>query len=307
MSEIDLTTKIGNLALKNPIILASGTAGYGYELEKYINFNEIGGFVSKGIYFDPRKGNDSPRIYETPCGMLNAIGLQGIGVKRFRDEIIPFWEKYDTVFGVNVAGETEDEYVKVVEYLEREKRVDFFEINLSCPNVHEGGKSPSWDSQKTFSIIKEIKKISKKHIMAKLSPNVTYIEEIAKAAEEAGADSISLVNTFVGMAVDIKTKKPQIKNVFGGVSGPAIKPMALALVFKVFKSVKIPIVGMGGISSAGDILEFIISGASAIEIGTATIVDPRASLKMLKQLKDLMRALNHKNIKDLIGSIITGG
>ncbi len=307
MNRINLESIVGNLRFKNPIILASGTSGYGYELESYINLNKLGGFISKGIYYNLREGNDPPRIYETPCGMLNAIGLQGIGVKRFKREIIPFWEKYETNFGVNVAGEDEEEYVAVVEYLEKESRIDFFEINLSCPNVREGGKSPSWDPAITFSIIKNIKKISKKHIMAKLSPNVTYIEEIALAAEEGGADSISLVNTFVGLAVDIRTKKPMVKNVFGGVSGPAIKPMAVALVHKVAQAVKIPVIGIGGIMRAEDILEFIIAGASAVQIGTASIIDPQASAKILERLPKLMEELGYKDIKSLINSLIKGG
>ena len=307
MSNPNIKTKVANLEFKNPVVLASGTSGYGYELEKYIDLNQIGGFISKGIYYNPRRGNESPRIYETPCGMLNAIGLQGIGVKRFKEKIIPFWEKYNTLLGVNVAGESEEEYLKVVEYLESENRIDFFEINLSCPNVQAGGKSPSWDPEKTNSIIRGIKDISKKHIMAKLSPNVTYIEEIAKAAEEGGADSISLVNTFVGMSVDIKTRKPHIKNVFGGVSGPAIKPMAVALVHKVFKAVSIPVVGIGGIVSAEDVLEFIIAGASAVQIGTATIIDPQSAIKIIDKLPSLMKKLSYDKIEDLIGSLKTGG
>ncbi len=299
----ELSVDFGKLKFKNPIILASGTAGYGYELEEYIDFNNLGGFITKGIYFNPREGNPSPRIYETPCGMLNAIGLQGIGVKRFKKEVLPFWEKYETILGVNIAGENEDEYKRVVEYLKNEKRINFFEINLSCPNVRSGGKSPAWESETTYKIIKSIKNITGKPIIAKLSPNVTFIEEIGESAEKGGADGISLVNTFVGMAIDIKTKKPRIANVFGGVSGPAIKPMALALVYKLFKTVKIPIMGLGGISSAEDVMEFLLAGASVVQIGTATISDPIASIKILDDLKILMKKLNYKNIMEIIGKI----
>ncbi len=303
MSKPDLSVKFGKLKFKNPVILASGTAGYGYELENYIDLNELGGFITKGIYFNPRSGNPSPRIYETPCGMLNAIGLQGIGVKRFKSEILPFWKKYKTILGVNVAGEDEDEYKRVVEYLKDEKRIDFFEINLSCPNVHAGGKSPSWEPETTYKIIKSIKNISDKPIIAKLSPSVTYIEEIGESAEKGGADGISLVNTFVGMAIDIKSRKARISNVLGGVSGPAIKPMALALVYKLHKTVKIPIMGLGGINSAEDVLEFIIAGASVVQIGTASIIDPAASIKIIKSVEKEMVELNYKKIEKLIGKM----
>ena len=303
MSKPDLTVSFGKLKFKNPVILASGTAGYGYELENYINLDELGGFITKGIYYNPRLGNPSPRIYETSCGMLNAIGLQGIGVKNFKKEVIPFWKKYKTKLGVNVAGENRDEYKRVIEYLKNEDRIDFFEINLSCPNVAEGGKSPSWEPETTYEIIKSLKMITDKPIVAKLSPNVTYIEEIGKSAEEGGADGLSLVNTFVGMAIDVRTRKPRITKVFGGVSGPAIKPMALALVYKLFKSVKIPIMGLGGIMSAEDVLEFILAGASVVQIGTATIKDPQAPLKILFELRKIMSSLNYNKIEKLTGKI----
>jgi dihydroorotate dehydrogenase (NAD+) catalytic subunit len=304
MSKPNLSVRFGNLKFKNPVILASGTAGYGHELENYIDLNELGGFITKGIYFNPRAGNPSPRIYETPCGMLNAIGLQGVGVKKFKSEILPFWDKYKTILGVNVAGDDEDEYKRVVEYLENEKRIDFFEINLSCPNVHEGGKSPSWDPKTTYRIIKSIKDISDKPIIAKLSPSVTYIEEIGDSAARGGADGLSLVNTFVGMAIDVKSRKARISNILGGVSGPAIKPMALALVYKLYKTVKIPIMGLGGINSAEDVLEFIIAGASVVQIGTASIIDPAAAVKIIKSLEKEMLELKYKKIDKLIGKMV---
>jgi len=304
MNKLNLTTKIGTLKLKNPIMLASGTCGYGSELEQYFDLNELGGFITKGIYYNPRKGNPSPRIYETPSGMLNSIGLQGVGAKIFKKEILPFWEKYNPVLGVNVAGEHKDEFIRVVDLLQKEKRIDFFEINLSCPNIKDGGRSPSWDSKQTYNILKSLKNITNKPIIAKLSPNVTYIEEIAESAENAGVDAISLTNTFIGMAIDTKTRKPQLGNILGGVSGPAIRPMSLALVYKTARKVKIPIIGIGGITSGNDILEFIIAGASAVQIGTATILDPQAPVKIINDLKKTMQKIGYSNIKDIINSIL---
>ena len=299
----DLSFSIGPLRFPNPVVLASGTAGYGYELEPYIDLDLLGGFITKGIYPAPRAGNPSPRVYETPSGMLNAIGLQGIGMVRFRDEVLPFWERYKPPLGINVAGECPEDYARVVEYLDSHPRIDFYEINLSCPNVQTGGRSPSWFPEETKRILSTLRPLTKRPLIAKLSPHARSVEEIAFAAQEAGADGVSLISTFIGLAVDLKSRRPILHNLFGGVSGPAVKPMALAMVYKVFQRVSLPILGMGGIVSGRDLLEFIVAGASGVQIGTATIVDPQAPLRILREASELLPSLGCDSLGELRGSL----
>jgi len=299
----DLSFSIGPLRFPNPVVLASGTAGYGYELEPYIDLDLLGGVITKGIYPAPRAGNPSPRVYETPSGMLNAIGLQGIGMVRFRDEVLPFWERYKPPLGINVAGECPEDYARVVEYLDSHPRIDFYEINLSCPNVQTGGRSPSWFPEETKRILSTLRPLTKRPLIAKLSPHARSVEEIAFAAQEAGADGVSLINTFIGLAVDLKSRRPILHNLFGGVSGPAVKPMALAMVYKVFQRVSLPILRMGGIVSGRDLLEFIVAGASGVQIGTATIVDPQAPLRILREASELLPSLGCDSLGELRGSL----
>ncbi len=305
MNKVDLKVNIGELVLKNPIILASGTAGYGYELKDYIDYNEIGAFIAKGIHFKEKMGNPSPRIYETPCGMINSIGLQGIGVKKFKEKVIPFWEKYNTVFGVNVSGDDDEEFSRVVEYLNKEKRIDFFEINLSCPNLKEGGITPSHSPEKTFKIVKMVRETTSKPLWVKLSPQVTSIEEIAYEAISAGADALTIANTYIATAIDINKRKPVFSNIFGGLSGPAIKPITLALLLKIKRKFDVPVVASGGVFSGEDALEYIIVGANAVEIGTATIVYPSSYKRIINEIIKFLNESEENSLKNIIGSIKT--
>ncbi len=299
----NLETFVGRLRLKNPLILASGTAGYGIELKDYIDYNEIGAFVSKGIHYNEKSGNPSPRIYETPCGMINSIGLQGIGVKRFKNEVLPFWEEFKTLFGVNVSGDNEEEFARVVRYLSESERIDFFEINLSCPNLKEGGVSFSLFPEKVEKIIKLVRNETDKPLWAKLSPQVTFIEEIVEASIKGGAEAVVLANTYVATAIDVEKREPKIANIFGGLSGPAIKPITLALVLKVAKKFDIPIVASGGVFSGYDVLEYITAGASAVEIGTLTLTSPSGYKKVLEEVEGFMKKFNIGSIIKLKGSV----
>jgi dihydroorotate dehydrogenase (NAD+) catalytic subunit len=301
----DLSVDLGFLKLKNPVIAASGTFGYGLELAPFIDLNQLGGIVTKGLYFNPRPGNPPPRLAETPMGLINAIGLQGIGVKRFSEEILPQLKKYEPAVIVNVCGESEEEYVSVVDFLSQKEGISAFELNISCPNVKKGGLCPALDPKETFSIVSSVKKTSSFPIITKLSPNVTNIEEIALSAQEAGSDGISLVNTFLAMAVDVKTRKPKLDNLFGGLSGPAIKPIALRMVYQVASRVNIPVIGMGGIMSGNDALEFLIAGAKAIEVGTANLVDPEATLKIIQELKDYCKKNGIEKIEEIVGTLVS--
>jgi len=238
----DLGADLGFLKLRNPILTASGTFGYGLEFEPFLDLNELGGFVVKGLYYGPREGNPPPRLVETPMGLINAIGLQGIGAEAFADKVLPRLKTLKTALIVNVCGETEEEYVRVVEYLGRREGISAFELNISCPNVREGGACPAMEPQTTFRLVQAVKKASPIPIITKLSPNVTDIAEIARAAEAAGADALSLINTVLGMAIDIETRRPLIARRTAGLSGPAIKPIAIARVYQVRKAVKLPLI-----------------------------------------------------------------
>ena len=299
----DLTIDLGFIKLKNPVIAASGTFGYGLEFAPFFDLSKLGGFVVKGLYFSPRPGNPPPRLVETPSGLINAIGLPGIGVRRFADEILPQLRKIKTSIIVNVCGENEEEYASVVEFLDKEEGISAYELNISCPNVEKGGLCPALDSEATFSVVSLVKKTSSRPVITKLSPNVTDIVEIALSAQEAGTDALSLVNTLLAIAVDVEERKPVLGNIFGGLSGPAIKPISLRMVYQVVSRVKIPVIGMGGISSGRDALEYLITGAKAVEIGTANFIDPEASIKIIEELKDYCEENGFERIEDVIGTI----
>lgn len=299
----DLSIDLGFLKLKNPVIAASGTFGYGLEFEPFVDLNELGGIVIKGLYFSPREGNPPPRLVETHSGLINAVGLQGIGVKRFSEEILPQLLKYKTAIIVNVCGDSEEEYCSVVDFLNKKEGIAGFELNISCPNIEKDGLCPSLDPKSTHSIVKIVKKISALPLITKLSPNVTDIVEIALSAQEAGSDAISLVNTFLAMAIDPETRRPHLANVFGGLSGPAIKPIALRMVYQVASRIQIPVVGIGGILSGHDALEFLIAGAKAVQVGTANFVDPGAASKIIEELRDYCQRKKIAKIEEIIGTL----
>jgi dihydroorotate dehydrogenase (NAD+) catalytic subunit len=301
----DLSIDLGFLKLKNPVIAASGTFGYGLELSRLIDLNQLGGIVIKGLYFHPRPGNPPPRLAETSSGLINAIGLQGIGIERFSEEILPQLKKFTTAIIVNVCGENDEEYASVVDFLSKKEGISAFELNISCPNLDRKGLCPALDPEATFSAVNLAKKSSSLPIITKLSPNVTDIEEIALSAQEAGSDGISLVNTFLAMAVDVETRKPKLANVFGGLSGPAIKPIALRMVYQVASRVNIPVIGIGGILSGQDALEFMIAGAKAVEVGTGNLVDPEATLRIIRELKDYCQKNGIEKIEKIVGTLKT--
>lgn len=299
----DLSVDLGFIKLKNPVIASSGTFGYGLEYSPFIDLNKMGGFVVKGLYFSPRSGNPPPRLVETASGLINAIGLPGIGVKRFAEEILPQLKNYSTAVIVNVCGEDDEEYASVVEYLDKEEGISAYELNISCPNVKRDGACPALSPEATHEVVKLVKNSTRRPVITKLSPNVTDVVEIALSAQEAGSDALSLVNTFLAMAVDIETGKPVLSNILGGLSGPAVKPIALRMVYQVVQKVKIPVIGMGGIFSGRDVLEFLIAGANAIEVGTANFIDPEASLKIIEDLRNYCQEKGIKRIESIIGSL----
>ncbi len=302
---IDLSVDLGFLKLKNPIIAASGTFGYGQEFEPFIDLNQLGGLVIKGLYFSPRQGNPPPRLAETHAGLLNSVGLQGIGVQRFSEEILPHLQKYKTSLIVNVCGEDEEEYARVVDFLNNKPGLAAYELNISCPNVKKGGLCPALKADSTYSLVKLVKRVSSRPLITKLSPNVTDIQEIALSAQEAGSDAVSLVNTFLAMAIDPETRKPRLANVLGGLSGPAIKPIALRMVYQTACCLQIPVIGLGGIFSGSDALEFLIAGARAVEVGTANMIDPEATVKIIKELENYCQKHNLKRIEEIVGTLKT--
>lgn len=306
LSLIDLKIKIGEIIFKNPVLVASGTFGYGEEYSELFDLNRLGGIITKSVTLNPREGNPPPRTCETPSGMLNSIGLANIGVERFIQEKLPFLRKFNTRIIVNVAGSTVDEYLQVVEKLNNAKGVDMLEINISCPNVVEGGMAFGSDPECAFRCVKSIRKATDYPLMTKLTPNVKDIVEIAQAVEDAGSDCVSFINTLVGMAIDSKIQKPLLANITGGLSGPAIKPVALAMVWKVAQKVKIPVVGIGGITNTEDALEFLLAGASLIQVGTANFVDPQTSIKIIEGLRNYCKENKLSKIKSLIGKLKIG-
>jgi dihydroorotate dehydrogenase (NAD+) catalytic subunit len=299
----DLSVDLGFLKLRNPVLAASGTFGYGLEFKPFLNLNRLGGLVVKGLYLEPREGNPPPRLAETASGLLNAIGLQGIGVRAFCDKVLPKLSGVKAPVIVNICGETEEEYVAVIDHLNREDRIAAYELNISCPNVREAGRCPALSPDSTFSIVKRAKAASRRPLITKLSPNVTDIASIARAAEEAGSDAISLINTLLAMAVDVETRRPKLANVTGGLSGPAIKPIALRMVHQVARRVKIPVIGMGGIMTGRDALEFMIVGARAVEGGTANFVDPGATVRIVGEIDEFCRQRKIGRVGDVVGTL----
>ena len=290
------------VTLKNPVMTASGTFGSGAEYSEFVDLNKLGAVVTKGVANVPWPGNDTPRVAEVYGGMLNAVGLQNPGIDLFCQRDIPFLKKYDTKIIVNVCGHSTEEYVEVVKRL-AEEPVDMLEINISCPNVKEGGIAFGQDPKAVEAITREMKKYAKQPVIMKLSPNVTDITEMAKAAEAGGADAVSLINTLTGMKIDIERQKFVLANKTGGMSGPAIHPIAVRMVYQVANAVKIPIIGMGGIMNAADAIEMILAGATAVSVGTANFVDPQATVKIAEGIRQYMIRHNVSDIKDLIGAV----
>ena len=299
---ISMSVKIGTLKLKNPVMTASGTFGYGGEYADYVDLNKLGAIVVKGLSLKPRAGNPPPRIMETPSGMLNAVGLQNIGVHTFIEEKLPILRKYDTNVIANIYGETYDEYKKVAQKLTSAKGVHALEVNISCPNVRKGGLSFGADPKSAAAVTRKVKEVTDLPVIVKLTPNVTDITAIAAAVEKAGADAISLINTLTGMSVDIFTRRPHLKNVTGGLSGPAIKPVALRMVWQVLQKISIPVIGIGGIMNAEDALEFLILGTKAVQIGTANFINPQATIEIIAGIERYMELNGIKNISKLIGT-----
>jgi len=302
---MDLSVRIGSLTLKNPIIAASGCFGYGVEYAEVVDLESLGGVAVKGLFLAEREGHPAPRIVETPAGMLNAIGLQGIGVHRFIDEKLPELRARKTVVIVNICGTTIDEYVELARILSDAEGVAALELNISCPNIKEGGITFGCSLNGTFDVVSAVRKVTRLPILPKLTPNVTDIASFARAAEDAGADAVSLVNTFLAMVIDVETRRPKISNVVGGLSGPAIRPIAVRMVYECRQAVKIPIVGMGGIANARDALEFMIAGAAAVQVGTANFVDPFIWPKLLDGIREYMLRHEIARISDLVGTVDT--
>jgi len=300
---VDLSTKVAGIELKNPVITASGTFGYGEEFSELINLDLLGGFVVKGLSAQPMKGAPPPRLHETASGMLNAIGLQNVGVRRFVSEKLPRLRKYNTRIFANVFGSSPEEYVEVVHGLNDSEGLSGYEINISCPNVKKGGIVYGTDPIATHEVVRAIKQIARLPVIVKLSPNVTDITVIARAAEEAGADALSLINTLLGMSVDVESREPRLGNLTGGLSGPAIKPVALRMVFQVVRAVRIPVIGIGGIFTAEDALEFLLAGAQAVEVGTANFLDPQAPIKVIEGLHRYCERQGIERLSTLIGSL----
>jgi dihydroorotate dehydrogenase (NAD+) catalytic subunit len=302
---VDLTTRIGSLTLKNPLIAASGCFGYGIEYADVVDLSELGGVAVKGLFLTEREGHPPPRIVETPAGMLNAIGLQGIGVHRFIRERLPELRERRAVVLVNICGSTLDEYVEIARILSDVDGVAALELNISCPNIKEGGIQFGCSLTGTYDVVSAIRKVTRLPLIPKLTPNVTSVASFARAAEDAGADAVSLVNTFLAMAIDVETRRPKLSNVVGGLSGPAIRPIAVRMVYECRQQVKIPIIGMGGIIDARDALEFIIAGAAAVQIGTANFVDPFIWGKVLDGIRAYMARHRVGRISDLVGTVDT--
>jgi len=300
---VNLEVKLKDLVLKNPVMTASGTFGFGEEFADFIDLSDLGGIIVKGTTRHHREGNPYPRMAETPSGMLNAVGLQNKGVENFCSDIYPRIKDYKTNVMVNVSGSVIEDYVETAAMINDLEHIPGIELNISCPNVKEGGMAFGTSCASAEAVVREVRKVYKKHLMVKLSPNVTDITAIAKAVEGQGADSVSLINTLLGMAIDAETRRPLLSTVTGGLSGPCVKPVALRMVWQVAQAVKIPVVGLGGIMNAKDAIEFILAGATAIQLGTANFIDPQISVKVVEGIKDYMVRHQVSDINDLIGAI----
>ena len=301
----DLSVDIGGMSLQNPVLTASGTFGYAREFEHLVDLNRLGGIIVKGLSLKPTKGNPPPRIAETPCGMLNAIGLENVGIEDFVNEKLPFLQTLTPPLIVNIYGKSEDEYTRLAARIDQVDEIAGIEVNISCPNVKAGGMAFGVDSQAAFSVIQAVRQQTKKFLMVKLSPNVSDITDIARAVEDAGADCLSLINTLTAMAVDVETRRPRLANVTGGLSGPAIKPVALRMVWQVAQIAKVPIIGIGGIMSAEDALEFIIAGASAVQIGTANFVNPHVTTDIIDGIARFLQDRDITSVREMVGTLET--
>ena len=303
---IDLSVRIGSLTLKNPVIAASGCFGYGVEYASTVDLASLGGIAVKGLFLAERDGHPPPRIVETPAGMLNAIGLQGIGVRRFVAERLPALRAAGATVLVNVCGSTIDEYAEVSRILSDAEGVGAIELNISCPNIKEGGIQFGCSLMGTYEVVSAVRKATSLPLIPKLTPNVTDVAAFGRAAEDAGADAISLVNTFLAMAIDVETRRPKLSNMMGGLSGPAIRPIAVRMVYECYQSVKIPILGMGGIVSVEDAIEFIIAGAAAVQVGTANFFDPLIWPRLIAGIDDYLVRHKFSRVSDLVGKIERG-
>ena len=294
---------IGDVEFKNRVLVASGTFGYGNEVKDLVDVNKLGGIITKSLSWKPRDGNPPRRIVETPSGMLNSIGLANIGVQAFIDEKLPYLRTLKTKIVVNIAASSVQEYCDVLSLLEKQEGIHAYEINVSCPNVKEGGLSFGTDCAMTKEITARLRPLTKKPLIIKLTPNVTHVSEFARAVEEAGADAVSLINTLVGMAVDVRTRKPKLSTITGGLSGPAIKPIALAKVYEAAQAVKIPVLGIGGIQSAEDAIEFLLVGATAVQVGTMNFIDAGASVRIAEQVREFAEKANLDDVGKLVGAL----
>lgn len=299
----DMTVNLAGIPLRNPVMTASGTFGYGQEFAEYVDLEKIGAFVTKGLSLKPRAGNPTPRIVETPGGMLNAIGLQNVGIDAFIEKKVPFLRTVNTPAIANFFGNTIDEYVEMTRRLDAIPEVAALEVNISCPNVKQGGIVFGTDPKCAFDVISACREATVKPLIAKLSPNVTDVVVMAKACEDAGADALSLINTLTGMAIDLNKRRPVLANITGGFSGPAIKPVALRMVWQVARAVKVPVIGIGGIMNAVDALEFILAGATAVQVGTASFINPGAAQEIAEGIEAWLVENNVADIKDLIGAL----
>lgn len=302
----DLKVALGHIELQNPVLTASGTFGYAREFEGLMDLNRLGAIVVKGLALQPTKGNPPPRIVETPCGMLNAIGLENVGIDAFADQKLPFLKTLSPPIFANIYGTRIEDYAELAARLDALEGIAGVEVNISCPNVKAGGIAFGADPQAAYRVVAAVRGQTAKHVMIKLSPNVTDITLIARAAEEAGADSLSLINTITGMAIDLETRRPKIANITGGLSGPAIKPVALRMVWQVAQVAEIPVVGIGGILTAGDALEFLIAGASAVQIGTANFINPQVTTDIIDGIEMFLAQRKIGSVTDIIGTLETG-
>lgn len=300
---VKLSVNIAGIELKNPVMAASGTFGWGKEYSEVMDLNQLGAIVTKTVTLKPKEGNPPPRLCETPSGMLNSIGLQNEGVDNLIKEYLPFLSKFNVPVIVNISGNSSNEFAELAMKLDKIPSVKGLELNISCPNVREGGMLFGCDQRMTADVVRKVKKATSLPVIAKLTPNVTNIAEIAKAAELGGADAISLINTVVGMAIDVESKRPKIGAITGGLSGPAIKPIAVRMVWEVAQVVKIPVIGIGGIMTGEDAIEFFLAGASAVQVGTANFVDAEAPIKIIEGIKNYLESHGFSDIKDVIGKV----
>lgn len=300
----DLKVNIGKLSLKNPVMTASGTFGYGEEYADFIDLNRLGAIIVKGTTINHREGNPYPRMVETPSGMLNAVGLQNKGVKYFVNTIYPRIKHLDTEIIVNVSGAKVEDYVAVCEILNELDGINAIELNISCPNVKQGGMAFGTTTEGASQVVRAVRDVYSKTVIVKLSPNVTNIADIALAVESEGADSVSLVNTFLGMSIDVESRHPHLSTITGGLSGPCIRPIAVRMVYQVANAVKIPVIGLGGIMNGRDALEFILAGATAVQVGTANFVDPTATIKIIDYIEDYLNRHNYSSIREIIGGMV---